>query len=110
MHANMPTQPTRMHTRTHARTRTHIRTPAWNCTSPRPFVAVMADVSLLHADNQIGDAGMTQMAAALKINTAIKTLRLESKSGGCVRVCTLVLACPPKHTHKEAGWARWLAL
>ena len=60
--------------------------------------------------NRIGDAGMTQMATALGINTAIKELTLGGKSGGCVFARACVVACPPTHTHKEAGWARWLAL
>ena len=53
---------------------------------------LVADVSLLHAGNLIGDAGMTQLAAALKINNAIEDLRLRRKSGGC-DVLYVVAAC-----------------
>jgi hypothetical protein len=53
---------------------------------------VVADLSVLHADNQIGDAGLTQLAAVLKINNALKDLRLHGKSGGC-DVLYVVAAC-----------------
>ena len=49
-------------------------------------------MSLLHAGNQIGDAGTTQLAAALKINNAIQDLYLNRKSGGC-DVLYVVAAC-----------------
>ena len=57
-----------------------------------PLAPVVADVSLLHAGNRIGDAGLTQLAAALKINNAIKYLWLHGKLGGCDVLC-VVAAC-----------------
>ena len=60
---------------------------------------MVADVSLLHAGSRIGDAGLTQLAAVLKINNAIQvldlegsTVRLYGKSGGC-DVLYVVAAC-----------------
>ena len=69
-------------------------------TSRRPFAPVVADVSLLHAGNQIGDAGLTQLAAALKINNAIQDLILGSKSGGC-DVLYGVAACMVNNTIQD---------
>ena len=40
---------------------------------------VVADVSLMHSDNKIADAGLTELCAALKVNQAITNLDLTSK-------------------------------
>ena len=123
MHEHMHTRHAQTHARktcphdSHARTHAHAHAHAHTTAHPHATARRLGllsrcwpDVSLLHAGNRIGDAGMTQMAAALKVNTAIVSLRLDGKSGGCVFARACVVACPPTHTHNEAGWARWLAL
>ena len=48
----------------------------------RPFGRWVADVSLPHAGNEIGDSGVIELAVALKLNNTIKELNLNGKSGG----------------------------
>ena len=47
---------------------------------------VVADVSLMHSENSIADAGLTELSTALKVNQAITNLNLSCKllrnSGG----------------------------
>ena len=80
------TQYTNTNTYAHACKREHTRAAHM---SPCPWV-VVADVSLMHSDNNIADAGLTELSTALKVNQAITELDLGSKLWGighlgCVR-------------------------
>ena len=76
------TQNTNTNTYTHACKRKHTHAAHM---SPRPWL-VVADVSLMYSDNDIADAGLTKLSAALKVNQAITNLDLSCKllrnSGG----------------------------
>ena len=69
------TQYTNINTCAHAYKREHTRAAHM---SPCPWV-VVADVFLMHSDNNIADAGLAELSAALKVNQAITNLILECK-------------------------------
>jgi hypothetical protein len=69
-----------------------------------PWV-VVADLSLMHSDNSIADAGLTELSAALKVNQAITNLDLGCKLWGdrALRVCVRAR----KKGWNNRGWELW---
>jgi hypothetical protein len=84
------TQYTSTNTYAHACKREHTRAAHM---SPCPWV-VVADVSLMHSENSIADAGLTELSTALKVNQAITDLNLSCKLWGdrALRVCVCARA------------------